>query len=128
MRCRSRSARSRRSCGSASARGTPASSASPAHRTRSPRTCGPTATSASCSAAVAAVDDAFGGVDVLVNNAFDDGDHRLVTKASFDDWRRTMDTNLYGTLELTRAVVPSMTARGGGHVVMVNSMSSVRIE
>ncbi len=83
---------------------------------------------ASCAAAVAAVDEAFGGVDVLVNNAFDDGDHRLVMKADFDDWRRTMDTNLYGTLQLTRAVVPSMAARGGGYVVMINSMSSVRLE
>ena len=83
---------------------------------------------ASCAAAVAAIDETFGGVDVLVNNAFDDGDHRLVMKADFDNWRRTMDTNLYGTLQLTRAVVPSMTARGGGYVVMINSMSSVRLE
>ena len=82
----------------------------------------------SCAAAVAAAIETFGGVDVLVNNAFDDGDHHLFEKSDFDSWRRTMDTNLFGTLQLTQAVVPTMKDRGGGHVVMVNSMSSVKIE
>ena len=82
----------------------------------------------SCTAAVASATDRFGGIDILVNNAFDDGDHKLFEKADLDTWRRTMETNLFGTLQLTQAVVPSMQARGGGHVVMVNSMSSVKIE
>lgn len=82
----------------------------------------------SCERAVASTVEVFGGVDVLVNNAFDDGDHRLFENAELDAWRRTMDTNLFGTLQLTRAVVPCMQTRGGGHIVMINSMSSVRIE
>jgi NAD(P)-dependent dehydrogenase (short-subunit alcohol dehydrogenase family) len=82
----------------------------------------------SCAAAVASAVETFGGVDVLVNNAFDDGDHKLFEDADLDRWRRTMETNLFGTLQLTQAVVPSMIERGGGHIVMVNSMSSVKIE
>jgi NAD(P)-dependent dehydrogenase (short-subunit alcohol dehydrogenase family) len=39
-----------------------------------------------------------------------------------------MDTNFFGTLQLTKAVVPSMQARGGGHIVMVNTMSVQRIQ
>lgn len=82
----------------------------------------------SCAGAVASALETFGGIDVLVNNAFDDGDHRMFEDAELDAWRSTMETNLFGTLQLTQAVVPSMQARGGGHIVMINSMSSVRIE
>jgi NAD(P)-dependent dehydrogenase (short-subunit alcohol dehydrogenase family) len=82
----------------------------------------------SCEEAVAATLGRFGRVDVLVNNAFSDGDHRSFTSADLDDWRRTMDTNFFGTLQLSRAVVPAMKEQGEGRIVMVNSMSAVRIE
>ncbi len=35
-----------------------------------------------------------------------------------------MDVNLWGTLQMTGAAVPAMKERGGGHVVMINSMSA----
>src|SRR3546814_18224675 len=38
-----------------------------------------------------------------------------------------MEVNLWGMLQITKAVVPAMIERGGGHVVMVNSMSTHRI-
>ena len=39
-----------------------------------------------------------------------------------DDWRATFDVNLYGTMNLTQAVVPVMKRQGGGAIVMINSM------
>ena len=39
-----------------------------------------------------------------------------------------MDVNLWGTLQLTAAAVPAMKERGGGHIVMINSMSAMRIQ
>jgi len=83
---------------------------------------------ASCDAAVAAALDRFGQVDVLVNNAFDDGDHRSFASADLDNWRRTMETNFFGTLQLIRAVVPAMKERGEGRIVNINSMSAVKVE
>ncbi len=64
----------------------------------------------------------LGGVDVLVNNAF-----RMDVYQPFEDvdltaWRKIADVNLFGTLQLTQAVLPAMHERGGGSVVMVASM------
>jgi NAD(P)-dependent dehydrogenase (short-subunit alcohol dehydrogenase family) len=81
-----------------------------------------------CAAAASAAVDALGGVDVLVNNAFQDGNHRSFEDSSLDEWRATMDVNLWGTLQMTKAVVPAMIERGGGRVVMINSMSTHRIQ
>jgi NAD(P)-dependent dehydrogenase (short-subunit alcohol dehydrogenase family) len=69
----------------------------------------------------AAVEE-YGGVDVLVNNAF-----RPDVFQGFEDvdlalWRKIMDVNVFGSLQMTRAVVPHMRRRGGGSVVMVASM------
>lgn len=82
----------------------------------------------SCDAAIAAIRDQWGGLEVLVNNAFDPGDFQRFEKADLDDWRRTVETNLFGTLQLTQAAVPLLKECGDGRVVMINTMSAVRIE
>ena len=53
---------------------------------------------------------------------------RPSSDSDLDEWRRTMDVNLLGTLQMTGAAVPPMKERGGGHIVMINSMSAKRIE
>lgn len=70
----------------------------------------------------------LGGVDVLVNNAYHDGDFAKVVDADLAAWQTTLDVNLFGAVNTTRAVVPHMRARGGGRIVMVNTMSTERIE
>ncbi len=64
----------------------------------------------------------FGRIDALINSAYTPGQFALFEKSDLDDWRRTMEVNLFGSLALTRAVIPAMTSQGGGSIVMVNSM------
>lgn len=79
----------------------------------------------SCRTAVDAVVERFGRIDLLVNNAFHDGDFALFMEAEMSSWKHTMDVNLWGTLQLTQLAVPHIP--DGGRVVMTNSMSAVRI-
>jgi NAD(P)-dependent dehydrogenase (short-subunit alcohol dehydrogenase family) len=81
-----------------------------------------------CVALAAAAVAEFGGIDVLVNNAFHPGDFTPFEFGDLAQWRATMDTNFFGSLQLTKAVVPSMQERGGGYIVMVNTMSVQRIQ
>lgn len=81
-----------------------------------------------CRGAASAAIEAFGGIDILVNNAFQDGNHKSFERSTLDEWKATMDVNLWGTLQMTEAVVPAMVERGDGRIVMINSMSTHRIE
>jgi NAD(P)-dependent dehydrogenase (short-subunit alcohol dehydrogenase family) len=69
----------------------------------------------------------LGGIDILVNNAFDTGDDSTVLEADLEAWQATMDVNFYGAVRMTRAVSAHLEARGGGSVVMINTMSTERI-
>jgi NAD(P)-dependent dehydrogenase (short-subunit alcohol dehydrogenase family) len=75
-----------------------------------------------CARLMAGAIEAFGGIDVLVNNAFRFDAFQSFEEVDLAHWRKIMDTNLFGSLQMTRAALPSMRERGGGSVVMVASM------
>jgi NAD(P)-dependent dehydrogenase (short-subunit alcohol dehydrogenase family) len=75
--------------------------------------------------AVAACEAAFGPVAILCNNA------GANVRVSFDEqteemWRMIVDTILTGSFLGTKAVVPSMRRAGGGVIVNLGSLASVR--
>ena len=70
----------------------------------------------------------FGRIDVLVNNAFVGGKYVPVAEADLDDWRRTFDVNVFGSLQLSQAVIPQMQKQKSGSIVFINSVSLRIIE
>ena len=75
-----------------------------------------------CKRLMAAASEEFGGVDVLVNNAFRPDVFQGFEDVDLTVWRKIMDVNVFGSLQMTRAALPYMRERGGGSVVMVASM------
>jgi NAD(P)-dependent dehydrogenase (short-subunit alcohol dehydrogenase family) len=63
--------------------------------------------------------EAFGGIDILVNNAaiMRELPPYGLSNMPVDEWDKVMNVNLRGPLLCTQAVVPSMTERGGGRIV-----------
>jgi 3-oxoacyl-[acyl-carrier protein] reductase len=74
-------------------------------------------------AVVAAVRNC-GPIDVLVNSAGVVGPNKLLTETTPDEWRRTFEVNVLGTVATMRASIPGMVERGWGRVVNIASMAA----
>lgn len=65
--------------------------------------------------------DAFGGVDVVVNNV--GGNRRKPFEETTDqDWRELFDLNVNSAFRVTRAAIPLMRGRGDGSIVFIASI------
>ncbi len=67
---------------------------------------------------------AFGGLDILVNNAAD-FTQKNIEAATLADWNRVLGVNVVGPALVSKFAIPHLKARGGGSIVNVASMSGM---
>lgn len=78
-------------------------------------------------AAVDALADQLRRVDVLVNNAGGAKGLEPVADADLENWRWMWETNVLGTLRVTRALLPKLVDSGDGLIVTVTSIAAMEI-
>ena len=77
--------------------------------------------------AVAALAAALPRTDVLVNNAGGAKGLEPVAEADVDNWRWMWETNVLGTLRVTRALLPKLVESGDGLIVTVTSIAALEV-
>ena len=64
----------------------------------------------------------LGGLDILVNNA-GIGIFATVAETSPEDFRATLETNLFGVFHCCHEAIPEMRRRGGGYIINISSLA-----
>lgn len=67
----------------------------------------------------------YGYIDILVNNAGITRDC-AINEMKYNDFKDVVDTNLFGTFNLVRAVIPHLISRRKGKIINISSVSAVR--
>jgi NAD(P)-dependent dehydrogenase (short-subunit alcohol dehydrogenase family) len=78
------------------------------------------AKAADCTRVVAAIEKAFGGCDILINNA-GSGSNETILEAPDEKWQQYWDLHVMAAVRLSRGLAPAMKRRGGG--VILNNAS-----
>lgn len=98
------------------------------------RTEGGTAAASACdvtresdvAAMIAKCLETFGRIDVLHNNVGGQGTGRRIDNITLDDWNQVLATNLTSVMLTCREIAPLMEKQGGGAIVNISSISSIR--
>jgi NAD(P)-dependent dehydrogenase (short-subunit alcohol dehydrogenase family) len=81
-----------------------------------------------CNGVAQAAKEQLGRADILVNNAFHDGNFKSFVDSDLDEWRATFDVNFFGTMQLTKALLPLLTEQDDSRIIMINTMSVHEVE
>lgn len=72
---------------------------------------------------IASCERVFGGVDILVNNAGVAFPGKTVEEISGDEFRQTIETNLFGVFYCCHHAIPLLKSRGGGYIINISSLA-----
>jgi 3-oxoacyl-[acyl-carrier protein] reductase len=78
-----------------------------------------------CNAVIESAQNAFGGADILINNA-GTGSNETIQEATDDKWQYYWDLHVMAAVRLARGIVPQMKKRGGGVVLHNASICAVQ--
>ena len=67
----------------------------------------------------------LGSADILINNA-GMGRYGSFLEIEPDDWKETLEVNVYGTYHVTRAVLPQMIEKDSGDIITISSSSGLK--
>ncbi|MCA9945544.1 MAG: glucose 1-dehydrogenase [Ardenticatenaceae bacterium] len=76
-------------------------------------------------ALIAQATEAFGGIDIVVNNAATNPHFGPTITAEDSHWDKILDVNVKGYFRVAKLCVPSMKARGGGKIINVASIAGM---
>lgn len=71
------------------------------------------------------IQDRFGRLDIIINNAGITRDNLLLRQTE-DEWNEIIRTNVTGCFHVIREAAPLMISSGGGHIINISSYSGVK--
>lgn len=72
---------------------------------------------------LASCESRFGGLDILINNAGVGYLRKTVEELTSDEFRQTLETNLFGVFYACHHAIPMMKKRGGGYIINISSLA-----
>lgn len=73
------------------------------------------------------INEEFGTVDILINNAGNAHGLDSIESGSSDDWDAMIDINVKGLLYVSKAIIPQMIAKGSGHIINIGSTAGKEV-
>jgi NAD(P)-dependent dehydrogenase (short-subunit alcohol dehydrogenase family) len=73
----------------------------------------------------ASIDAAWGGIDILINNAGIDGNRAVVLEADIEAWKKVIEVNLLGTFYCAREAMQRMAPQKKGVILNISSVHEV---
>lgn len=77
--------------------------------------------------AIANLPEPFRTIDILINNAGNAHGLDPIHTGQLEDWDAMMDINVKGLLYVSKAVIPQMTKRQGGHIINIGSSAGKEV-
>jgi len=77
--------------------------------------------------AVSSLPETFSTIDILINNAGNAHGLDPIQSGSIEDWDAMIDINVKGLLYVSKAIIPQMVDRNGGHIINIGSTAGKEV-